>query len=277
MLERQDYNGVIRFKVGRNFLGRAYYFTWFYWVDGLVIDTGCHHCLNEIRLATADLPVQQLVNTHSHEDHIGGNALFQRLGAKVFAHPLALPFLSDPRKLKLHLYRHVFWGQPLPSQGQPIGEVIETEHHVFQVIHTPGHSPDHICLYEPKEGWLFTGDAYVGGKDRALRAGFDVYGIIDSLKRLAALPAKRLFPSCGSVVDDPVSVLARKIAYLEEIGHKVRALHAQGKSPLQIRRELFGPEMAIAYITFGDYSGLNLVKSYLGAFCQGHNHNPGAA
>jgi hypothetical protein len=41
------------------------------------------------------------------------------------------------------------------------------------------------------------------------------------------------------------------------------ALHAQGHSAGQIRSALFGPEMAIAYVTLGDFSGLNLVRSYL--------------
>ena len=44
----------------------------------------------------------------------------------------------------------------------------------FQVIYTPGHSPDHICLFEHKHGWLFTGDLFVGGMDRALRVDYDV-------------------------------------------------------------------------------------------------------
>lgn len=263
MIERQDYGDVRKFQVGRTLLGRSIYFTWFYWVDGLIIDTGCRHCLPEIRQATANLPVSQVVNTHSHEDHIGGNILFQQRGATIQAHPLALPFLSDPCRLNLHPYRHVFWGTPLPTQGQPIGQTVVTEHHTFQVIHTPGHSPDHICLYEPKEGWVFSGDAYVGGKDKALREGFDIYGIIDSLKLLAALPIRRIFPSCGSVVDDPAPALARKIAYLEETGEKVRSLHARGQSIHQIRQELFGPEMLIGYVTLGNYSGINLVKSYL--------------
>ena len=44
-----------------------------------------------------------------------------------------------------------------------------------KVIHTPGHCSNHLCLYEPNKGWLFTGDLFVGGKDRALRAGNDIF------------------------------------------------------------------------------------------------------
>jgi len=141
--------------------------------------------------------------------------------------------------------------------------VVETPHYRFQVIHTPGHSPDHICLYEPKEGWLFSGDAYIGGRDRALRADYDIYAIIDSLKKLAKLEISRLFPGSGTVRDNPRQDIALKIKYLEAIGERVRELHQKGLSLSQIRKEVFGGEMPIAYITLGHFSGRNLVRSYL--------------
>ena len=263
VIERQDSGGVVKLKMARDVPGPIRYHTSCYWVDGLLIDTGCAHCSREFQRATGDLPLSQVVNTHCHEDHIGNNGRCQARGATIQAHALALPYLADPRTLKLHPYRHVFWGTPRPSTAAPIGKTVATEHHEFQVIPTPGHSPDHIALYEPRMGWLFTGDAYVGGRDRALRAGFNIHQIIASLKKLAELPAARLFPASGSVVPNPAAALASKIAYLEETGQKVMALHAQGQSPSQIRHALFGREMAIAYVTLGDFSGVNLVRSYL--------------
>ena len=263
MIERQDFGEVVKLKMSRDVPGPIRYHTSCYWVDGLLIDTGCAHCSREFGRATADLPLSQVVNTHCHEDHIGNNRQCQDRGATLYAHALALPYLAAPRALKLHPYRHIFWGTPRPSMAATIGETVATEHHEFQVIPTPGHSPDHIALYEPRMGWLFTGDAYVGGRDRALRAGFNIHQIIDSLKKLAELPAGRLFPASGSVVPNPAAALASKIAYLEETRQKVRTLHAQGRSASQIRDALFGREMAIAYVTLGDFSGLNLVRSYL--------------
>lgn len=264
MIERQDHGPVAKFKMARSLPGPITYHTSCYWVDGLLIDTGCAHCAREFLSAVSGLALERVVNTHAHEDHFGNNGALQRAGASISAHHLALPFLADPPSLRLHPYRHLFWGTPAASRAEPLGETVRSNRYTFRVIHTPGHSPDHICLYEEDEGWLFTGDAYVGGRDRALREEFDILAIIDSLKALAKLPCSRLFPASSSVVDKPAEALAAKLAYLEEAGEKVRELFAQGMGETQIRDSLFGPEMFIAYVTLGNFTGRHLVRSFLG-------------
>ncbi len=269
MLKTTTYNDITRFDLAHTLAGRGRYWTTAYLVDGLLIDTGCAFSASELVDALADIPLNTIVNTHTHEDHIGGNGVLQRerKGLVIRAHPLALPVLADPRgRQPLHLYRRVMWGWPEPSQGLPLsdGEMIESNRFRFRVIYTPGHSPDHICLYEPDQGWLFTGDLFVGGRDRALRAGYGIWAIIASLKRIAALPATVLFPGSARVRDDPATELAAKIAYLEELGERVLALHEQGRSVRGIVRALLGGPMLVEFVTLGHFSRRQLVLSYLG-------------
>ncbi len=255
---------VIKLRVAHSMLGRPAYFTSAYWVDGLLIDTGCAHTARQFLAAIRGWRIAQIANTHSHEDHIGANADVQAaFGCPIVAHPDALPILANPRLQPLQPYRRLFWGWPKPSQGQPVGAEIRTEQCCFEVLHTPGHSPDHICLFEPERGWLFSGDAYIGGQDRALREGFNVHQIIASLKLLADLPIETIFAGSGSVRSEGVKPLQEKIAYLEGMGEQVQRLHAQGMSARRIRRRLFGREMPIAYVTLGHFSGARLVRSYL--------------
>lgn len=275
MLKITTYGDVTRFDLGRTLAGRGRYWTTAYLVDGLLVDTGCTFSAPELVDALAEIHLTGIVNTHTHEDHIGANGPLQRRydGLEIRAHPLALPVLADPRgQQPLHLYRRVMWGWPEPSQAQSVsdGEVIGTEHHRFQVIYTPGHSLDHICLYEPERGWLFSGDLFVGGRDRALRAGYDIWEIISSLKRIAALPATKLFPGSARVRDDPTAELTAKIAYLEELGERVLALHRQGRSVRGIIRALLGGPMLIEFITLGHFSRRRLVLSYLGVRSREH-------
>ena len=265
MIETDQIEGVKIFRLARTIFGRAVYFTSCFWVDGMMVDTGCAYTVRELVSALDDHPVHVIVNTHSHEDHVGANAAIQeKHGAKILAHRDALPQLRNPRhKGPLRPYQRVMWGYPSPSKGSEIGRSIKTKHYSFDVIDTPGHSTDHISLYEPRRGWLFTGDTYIGGFDRSLRQDYDIWNIISSLKKLFQLEVRFLFPGSGNVREDPKEELNKKIIYLEETGDKVLALHQKGYNLRQITRKLFGPEMPIAYFTLGHFSGKNFVRSYI--------------
>lgn len=269
MLKITHFDEITRFDLARTLPIRWRYWTTAYLVDGMLVDSGCAHSAPELLMALSDTPLTCITNTHTHEDHIGANGDLQaqRPGLAIFAHPLALPVLADPRGMqRQQLYRRVFWGWPKPSIGKPLsdGETLETEHYRFQVIYTPGHSPDHICLYEPEQGWLFTGDLFVGGKERALRAGYDIWQIIASLKRIAGLPARRLFPGSAQVRENPKQELASKINYLEDLGGRVLELHRKGWGIRAIVRAVCGGPMQIEWITLGHFTRRCLVLSYLG-------------
>jgi len=263
-----QYGPVTRFDLSRTLLGRGRYWTTAYLVDGLLVDSGCAHTSVELLRFLTGKPVYFLACSHSHEDHIGANGLLQKriVGLKILAHPLALEVLAKPREMQpLHPYRRLFWGWPLPSTGEALtdGQFIQTEHYHFEVLYTPGHSPDHLCLYEASQGWLFAGDLFVGGRDRALRQGCDVWSIIQSLKFLQQLPITMLFPGSARVREQPAAEMQIKIDYYERLGEQVLSLHAQGRSLTEIIQDLCGKTMWVEFVTFGHFSRRHLVESYL--------------
>ena len=265
MIHVEQIGPVKKFRLARTLWGKGRYYTACYLADGVMIDTGCAYTVEELLRAMDKQRVDLIINTHSHEDHIAGNGAIQRRQeTPVLAHPLALPVLAQPRKKQpLKPYQKVMWGYPEPSNGSPIGETVEQNSLRFQIIHTPGHSMDHICLYETNHGWLFTGDAFVGGKDRALRADYDIWSIMASLQKIASLDTSFAFTGSGSVKKAPQSEIIQKIAYLEETAERVWDFHTKGLSYRQIRKALFGKEMVLYYITLGHFSGKNLVRSFI--------------
>jgi glyoxylase-like metal-dependent hydrolase (beta-lactamase superfamily II) len=267
MLKTSTYETVTRFDLARTLGGRGRYWTTAYLLDGLLIDTGCAHSARELVNALEGSALTRIINTHSHEDHIGANGPLQRQrpDLKILAHPLALPLLTDPHTQYLHPYRRLLWGWPEPSRAGPLQDEswIETENVRFQVLYTPGHSPDHLCLYAPDQGWLFTGDLFVGGWDRALREGYDIRQIIASLKRVAALPSTVMFPGSARIRENPKEELESKIAYLEEFGNNVLELHRKGWDVNAIVRALCGKPIFIEFLTLGNFARRRLILSYL--------------
>ena len=235
-----------------------------YLVDGLLIDSGQAHTAEELTDFLKGKEIRTVVNTHYHEDHISANALLkERYGVELLAHPLAINRINQPATL--YPYQEEVWGYPIPTQVKDIGDSVITPHFRFEVIYTPGHCDDHICLFERSKRWLFTGDLFVGTRPNVARPEENQWQIIASLKKAKGLMPRALFPAArgARVVTDPVPVLEETIRYLEDLGQRVTELNDTGLSPVEIRQKIFGDEAPLAEFTQQQFSSENLVKSYL--------------
>jgi len=263
MLQTTQLDAVTQYRMARTIFGRDLYNVAAYYVDGLLIDTGFHYLAEQFFQAVQEKNVEQIVNTHFHEDHIGANYLFeQRRGLQAFAHPLAIPLIENP-PAKLKIYRAVVWGVPAPAHPQVIGATLTTAKHSFQVLHLPGHSQDHLGLYEPMQGWLFSGDLFLSVKVRALRFDEDILATMHSLRRVIALPLRFLFCGSGKIIEPPQELLKKKLRFYEDVQHRVAALHQKGWEPEKIRDAVLGKEGVWPWMSQGEFSKLNLVKAFL--------------
>jgi len=212
-----------------------------YLVDGLLVDAGPAHVSEELMRFLENKKVQRVVNTHYHEDHLGSNAAIQKkFGIDIFSHPKAVPKIN--KRAKLFPYQEIVWGYPVSCKTKKIGKRIDTENYQFEVVHTPGHCDDHICLFEPRKTWLFSGDLYTFERPNVARPEERQWEIIASLKKVRALKPRIMFPAPGRVVIEASALLDRTIVYLESLGERVLRLHEKGMSSVEIRDLIFGQE-----------------------------------
>lgn len=202
----------------------------------LLVDTGLgigniRDCVQKL----THLPVI-VATTHVHWDHIGGHGLFEDIGvhpadAHRLTHGLPLPLEMIRRELvrdvaPQRLPEGFDAGRYVPYTGAPSrllgdGGRLELGGRSVEVLHTPGHSPGHICLWEAQRGYLYTGDLLYGGTLYAHYPSTDPAAYRASVTRAAALPGlKRLLPAHHSL-DIPVSLAARARDAFD-------AIHARG-------------------------------------------------
>jgi len=264
MLKISRHETVILFCMGRSLFGFPLYPVYAFLVGDTLIDTGTNRAGKKFVCELKGRTIKKIVNTHHHEDHIGNNADVQeRFSIPVYAHSSALPYLENPRLNHLRLYQRIVWDWPRPSQGTLIGLTIDAGSYHFKVIHSPGHTDDHICLYEPDQKWLFTGDLFCGTNFIYLRQDENYLQILETLKKLSSLNIETIFCNLKGAVKNGHEALLKKIAKMEQLRDDVLALKEKGLPADKIRQKVLGNEGAMGFVTRGHYSKQNTVDSIL--------------
>ena len=199
----------------------------------LLIDTGLgiSNIYEEVVKLT-DKPVIAAA-THVHWDHIGGHRFFP----DFYAHAAELDWLNGAFPLPVeavremvtdrcdlpenfHIEEYVLF-QGVPSRVLTDHDIIELGGRTVEALHTPGHSPGHLCFWEKERGYLFTGDLVYQGTLLAYYPSTDPAAYLASLEKLAALPVKRVFPAHHALDLRP--------EILERMKHALRQLQETGK------------------------------------------------
>ncbi len=139
-----------------------------------------------------------IILTHSHWDHFADLAtLNETLKLPVYVHQLDTPNVEKPGSDQLPMFFQIKAAKP--THLLKGGEELPLGSHTFKVIHTPGHSPGGICLYEEKERVLFSGDTlFEGTMGNISFPQSDPDAMKESLNSLRKLPEEtRVFPGHG--------------------------------------------------------------------------------
>lgn len=236
---------------------------WCYLVDGLLIDTAQRHMQREVLGALASQRVDRIVLTHFHEDHSGNAAaLRNQHQCPVLAGPLTADRVAS--SFQLLPYERFWFGKIDPCPGVlPLPPVLTTGRYAFESIHTPGHSDDHHVLLEAREGWLFSGDFYIGNL-RLFRRGENIYHMIDSTRRILTYNFDTVFCGHNPVLREGRRAVELKLHYLETLVERVLAAHERGLSELSIGRTAgLQEQWWLRGFTGNDVGVIHLIRSIL--------------
>ena len=217
--------------------------------------------------------LRKLMVTHIHPDHYGAAGVFAGEGlADLYIHRLEVP-LVHPRYVELeHLVAEVrkyllVNGVPsdqadvLSNSQRALSQVVKTAEpsvqldgaetvtmgrHSLHVEWTPGHSPGHICLYDPEFKVLFAGDHIL--PDLSPNIGLHpqstpdpLHEYLDGLKRMAALKTELILPAHGRpFTDAPARVEVLVLHHRRRLDRIIELVGQTAKSAWQVAEELWG-------------------------------------
>ncbi len=132
--------------------------------------------------------VEYIIATHGHPDHVCGNrAIKEATGAKIVMHALDSAFFNQPEVLKYFSMLGLEASPPIDREVVA-GDIIAFGEVSLKVLHTPGHTPGGMCLYNAPD--LITGDTlFVGGLGRTDFPGGSHEELLQSIRgQLLVLP-----------------------------------------------------------------------------------------
>lgn len=211
-----------------------------HWIEGIngncyllvdakltLIDTGLPHKTKKIlQYITQDLhrepsELTTIILTHFHPDHIGNAEKLRELtGAKIAAHPADAVYIEGkkPRPVPVGGMGLLFKAfSPFMNVRPFIVDTLLNENDDIAdltVIHTPGHTPGSISLYDAKRKVLFPGDMlrYIKGviEGPSERFSMDINGARNSLQKLKTLEFDIMLGGHGVPLTESASAKVRK-------------------------------------------------------------------
>ena len=172
----------------------------------VVIDPGplSDRHLAAVIAAIGERSVVSVLVTHSHSDHAPlANPLARELGVPAYGHSPGPGFDPDLRLSE--------------------GSLISVGDSTLEVLHTPGHSDDHLCFLTGRI--LFTGDHIMGGSSVMVE---DMARYMSSLDRLQDLELERLYPGHGLEIDEPQQVISWYLAHRKQREQEILAAYTGG-------------------------------------------------
>lgn len=245
----------------------------------ILIEVGCgrESCYEKLRtfLGThgfAPADVHTVVLSHAHPDHMGAMPfLLEEASPRIIMHELEKPLAADPHLLNESFdmdYILEYYVERLPEGTGPEeidiiayfsglcpmgsaeatetvveGDAIEIGGRRFEVIHTPGHAPGQVSLFDREERTLLAFDTVGAVVAWYCPSGGGARGYLEGLDKLEALDARLIIPSHGPDITDSQDAIKKTREVILGRDREILGLLADGpRSLLELTDALFRNE-----------------------------------
>ncbi|KAJ3251479.1 hypothetical protein HK103_002383 [Boothiomyces macroporosus] len=195
----------------------------------ILIDTGegvpdfTEHFKNSMKEAGAD-GISLILCTHSHKDHIGGINQIQSLSTSKI--PVYL-FGSEEKYLNTN---HQF-------QSLKDGQIFETDGATLKVIHTPGHTSNHVCFQLLEENAIFSGDLILG---RGTTIFDNLSEYMNSLRLVKDISPQIIYPAHGEMIKDGQAKIQEYITHREQRENEITTHLSEGdKTSFELVQKIY--------------------------------------
>ncbi len=228
-----------------------------YVVRDVLIDTGAPRARAEMLDAVRHLAPRGAIITHCHEDHAGNAAELAAIGLPLLMDSSCEMALRQPERIGA--YRRLVWGS-----AHPLTALVRTfDPSPLTVLPLPGHTAEHLVVWDAERRILAAGDLFLGVKVRIAHGSESPRRLIESLRAAVSLEPRLLLDAHRGAVYEPVPLLRAKIAWMEETIGRIDALHARGLDERAITRQVLGREELVGWISRGEYSKRAFVRAAL--------------
>ena len=228
-----------------------------YLLHGVLVDSGFPRARSELLDAVRSLAPRGIVVTHWHEDHAGNAPELAALGVGMLMHQRCEQTLREHPPIRF--YRRSVWGQ---SHRLSV-ELTPFDPSPLQLIESPGHTPDHLVVWDAERRILASGDLFLGVKVRVAHEHESPALLLKSLRLAAGLEPRILLDAHRGVVPNAAEMLLAKVAWMEETIGAMETLAAAGAGEREIQLRVLGREALVGRASFGEYSKRGFVRAAL--------------
>ena len=228
-----------------------------YLVRGVLIDTGFPRAGRELSAALDVLAPRGTVVTHWHEDHAGNAPSLAARRRPMHMHSECEARLRAQPPIRA--YRHLVWGATprLEASLQPFDPA------PLEVLHLPGHTRDHLVVWDADRRVLVSGDLFLGVKVRVAHESESPRTLVTSLRAAATLEPRLLLDAHRGPLTDAAAKLRAKAHWLAEAIDDIELLGARGLAEREIARLVLGREALVGWASWFEYSKIGLVRAVL--------------